>query len=83
MRTMYSSINRLMCQDACVNGNKAFIYQTLMGLDAGWMAAGAEMDGLVTGVKHETATSQHNLFIPAWVKRWGVPFPRRVHVTDK
>lgn len=27
-------------------------------------AAGVEMDGLVTGVVYEAATSQHNLFIP-------------------
>ncbi|CAB1413878.1 unnamed protein product [Pleuronectes platessa] len=36
-------------------------------------AAAPEMDGLVTGVIHEAATSQHNLFIPGPVKGWGVP----------
>lgn len=40
------------------------------------------MDGLVTSVIYEAATSQHNLFIPGLVKRWGVPLPWCVHVTD-
>lgn len=43
---------------------------------------GDEMDGLVTSVIYEAATSQHNLFIAGSVKRWGVPLPRCVHVTD-
>lgn len=41
------------------------------------------MDGLVTSVIRQAASSQHNLFIRSSVKRQGVPFPRRVHVTDK
>ena len=64
---------------------KRFIYQTPDG--AGWRLNGcrAEMDGLVTGVMREAATSQHNLFIPRLSEKiWEFPFfPRRVHVTDK